>query len=176
MVVEGRLVGVVHVLDEVQHSVGVAGLVVVPGHQLHEVVRERDAGLGVEDGGAGVGHEVRGDHGVLGVAQDALHLALGGGLHGGGDLRVLGALLQHHGQVYHGHVGGGHAEGHAGELAVQGRDDLAHGLGGAGGRGDHVHAHGTTAASPVLQGGPSQEQQKEKAVFRKGTGKGLKGR
>ena len=44
----------VHVLDELQHLVGVAHLVVVPGHDLHEGVGQGDAGLGVEDGGAGV--------------------------------------------------------------------------------------------------------------------------
>jgi peroxiredoxin family protein len=40
-----------HIADEVYHLVGVAHLVVVPGDDLHEGVGQRDAGLGVEDGG-----------------------------------------------------------------------------------------------------------------------------
>ena len=38
-----------HVLDEVHHTVAVAPLVVVPGHQLHEFVAQGNACLSVED-------------------------------------------------------------------------------------------------------------------------------
>ena len=40
----------VHVVDEVNDSVGVAVLVVVPGDQLDEGGRKLDSGLSVEDG------------------------------------------------------------------------------------------------------------------------------
>jgi len=40
---------------------------------------EGNAGLGVEDGGEGGGDKVGGDDFLLGVAEDALHLALCGG-------------------------------------------------------------------------------------------------
>lgn len=139
--------------DQVKHTVGVAALVVVPRDELDEVIGEGNTGLGVEDGRAGIRDKVGGDHSVFGVAQDASELAVGGGLDGVGDLRVLGALLKGDGEVNHGHVGGGNAEGHASELAVQGGDDLADGLGGAGGRGDDVDANSATAAAPVLEGG-----------------------
>ena len=139
-------------LDELQNLVGVTPLVVVPGHDLDEGIGQGDAGLGVEDGGAGVAQEVGGDHVLVGVAQDALQLALRGLLHGGADLIVLGGLVQVDGQVDHGDIQGGHAHGHAGQLAVQGGNDLAHGLGGAGGGGDDV-AGGSAAAAPILQGG-----------------------
>ena len=138
--------------DKVEDAVGVAALVIVPGHQLDEVVGQGNAGVGIEDGGVGVGHEVGRHHHVLRVAEDALHLAVGGGLDGGLDVGVLGALLEDHREVDHRDVGGGHTEGHAGQLAVEGRDDLADGLGGAGGGGDDVHAHRTTATTPVLEG------------------------
>ena len=146
------VVHAVHVADQVQHLVGVAHLVVVPGHDLHEGVGQRNASALVKDGGAGVAQEVGGDHGVLGVTQDALQLALGSLLHGGADLVILGGLLQVHGQVHHGHVQGGDAHGHTGQLAVQLGDHLAHGLGRAGGGGDDV-AGGRAAAAPVLLGG-----------------------
>src|SRR5699024_6633067 len=146
-----RVIHGIHVLDQLQHLVGVADLVVVPGHNLHEGIREGDAGLGVENGGAGVAQEVGGDNRLVGVAQDALQLALGGLLHGGADLVVGGGLGQVYRQVHHGHVQSGNAHGHTGQLAVELGDNLAHSLGGAGGGGDDVAGSGA-AASPVLQG------------------------
>src|SRR5699024_3967857 len=115
-------------------------------------VGQSDAGLGVEDGGAGIAQEVAGDHILVGVAQDALQLALAGLLHGVADLSVGGGFGQVDGQVHHGHIQGGNAHGHACQLAVQGGDDLAHGLGGAGGGGDDVGG-GSAATAPILQRG-----------------------
>ncbi len=86
----------------------------------------------------GVADEVGGDDVVLGVAEDALEGALGRCLDLGLDLVVLGGLAEAARQVDDGHVGSGDAERHAGQLAVEGRDDLAHGLGGSGGGGDDV--------------------------------------
>lgn len=147
-----NLVGLVHVLDEVEDTVGIAALIVVPGHELDEVVRECDAGVGIKDGGSGIGYKVRRDNGILGVAQHALELTLRGGLDGSLDVSILGTLGEHGRQVNNGHVGGGHAEGHAGELSVEGRNDLTHGFGGPGGGRDDVHANGTTSTTPVLEG------------------------
>ncbi len=144
-----------HVDDQVHELVGIAPLVVVPGHDLDEVGVQHDAGARVEDRRARVVDEVGGNHLFLGVAQDALQLALGGGLHRGLD-RVVGGLgvrarrlLQAAGQVHHRHIQGRHAERHARQLALQRRDDLAHGLGGAGGGRDDV-AGRRAAAAPVL--------------------------
>ena len=53
-----------HVHHEVHHAVGVAPLVVVPGHHLHVVRVEHDAGVSVEDARLGLGFEV-GGHQVL---------------------------------------------------------------------------------------------------------------
>lgn len=96
--------------------------------------------------------EVRGDDLVLGVGKDALELAVGGVLDGLLDLLVRGALLDAASEVDDGDVGGGDTHGHAGELAVELRDDLADGLGGTGGRGDDVLRSGA-ATAPVLAGG-----------------------
>ena len=56
--------------EQVAHTAGVAPLVVVPADELDEVRVERDAGLGVEDGGVGVAVHVRGDNVVFGVGED----------------------------------------------------------------------------------------------------------
>lgn len=140
-------------VDEIYNLVAVTPLVIIPGNQLDKGRRQADAGGGVENGGALVMDEVAGDNGVFGVADDALPaLALGGFLHGSLDLIHGGGSLQIHGQVYHRHVGGGNAEGHAGELALEFRNDNAHSLGSAGGRGDDVVCR-AAAAAPVLVGG-----------------------
>ncbi len=135
---------------EVEHLVGEAPLVVVPGDQLDEVAVQGDAGLGVENGGVGIGAEVGGNDLLVHVLQNALHRALGGGLDGGADLVIGGGLLETDGQVHDGHVGSGDTHRHAGELAVQGRDDLADGLGSAGAGGDDVVVNGTGAAQILL--------------------------
>ena len=64
------------------------------------------------------------------------------------DIGIGGAGAEAGGQVHHGHVGGGNAEGHAGHLALQGGDHTAHGLGRAGGGGDDVVEDGA-AGAPV---------------------------
>mmetsp|Transcript_36647 Transcript_36647/g.44816 ORF Transcript_36647/g.44816 Transcript_36647/m.44816 type:complete len:392 (+) Transcript_36647:104-1279(+) len=138
-----------HEVGHVDHSVGVAPLVVVPGDDLHEAGGQSDAGAGVEDRRAGVGGEVLGHDCVLGVAKNALHLVLRGSLDAGLDLIVRSVAGESDGEVDDGDVSGGHAEGHAGQLAVELGDDLADGLGGARGRGNDV-CTGGTARTPVL--------------------------
>ena len=87
---------------------------------------------------------------ILSVAEVALKLArLGGRLHGSLDIIIGAALGEADSQVNDGHIGSGHAEGHAGELSVEFGDDFAHGLGSAGGGGDDVLAC-TAATAPVL--------------------------
>ena len=138
-----------HVVSELNKSVGVAPLVVVPGDDLHEAGVKLDTSTGVEDGGTGVGDEVAGDNLVFGVAEDSLHLVLGSMLHLLADLVVRGILGQLDGQVNDGDIGGGHAESHTSQLAVKLGDNLADSLGSASGGGDNVGTGGTTG-SPVL--------------------------
>jgi hypothetical protein len=138
-------------LNEAQDLIGIADLVIIPGDHLHKGVGQGDTGLGVEDRGVGVAQEVGGNHSLVGIIQNTLQLTLGGLLHGGADLVVGGRLLQIHGQIHHGDIQRGDTHGHTGELAVQAGNDLAHGLGSAGGAGDDI-AGGGTAATPVLHG------------------------
>ena len=139
-----------HVTDQLHHLVGVAALVVVPGNNLHKGVGQSDTGLLVEDGGAGIAQEVRGNNFLIGVTQNALQLALGSVLHGLADILIGGGFSQLDGQVHNGNVQSGNTHGHTGELAVQLGDDLADSLGSAGGGGDDV-AGSSTAAAPILQ-------------------------
>ncbi|KAJ8531736.1 hypothetical protein ON010_g14226 [Phytophthora cinnamomi] len=144
-----RIVDGGHVQHQVHEAVRVAPLVVVPRHQLHERVVKSNARVRVERARVLVVQEVVRHHLVLRVAEDAGQLALRRGLHGGLD-RVHGRrLLQTARQVHHRHVGRRHAERHARQLAVQHRQHLAHGLGGARRRRDDVLA-AATAAAPVL--------------------------
>ena len=47
-------------LDEHNDLVGITPLVVVPGNQLYKVAVKSNAGLGIENGGAGIAGEVGG--------------------------------------------------------------------------------------------------------------------
>lgn len=89
---------------------------------------------------------------LVGVAEDALHVAARSGLEELVNLLDRGVAFRAEGEVNHRDVGGGHTEGHAGELALGDGEHLADGLGGAGGRGDDVDGRGT-ATAPVLLGG-----------------------
>ena len=137
---------------EVDHLVGEAPLVVVPGDELDKVIVQSDAGTGVEDGGVGVGAEVGGDDVVINVLQNTLHGAFGGGLHGSADLIIGGGLLEAEGHVNNGHIRSGDTHGHTGELAVELGDDLADSLGSASGGGDDVVVDGACAAQILLLG------------------------
>mmetsp|Transcript_15783 Transcript_15783/g.34260 ORF Transcript_15783/g.34260 Transcript_15783/m.34260 type:complete len:348 (-) Transcript_15783:75-1118(-) len=140
----------VDVHGELDKAVGVAPLVVVPRHELDECRREHDASSSVEDRRVAVTLEIGGDDLVLGVAKDALVLrCLGLGLDERLDGVVGGLLLKLNGQINHRHIGSWHTESHAGELAVEGREHLAHSLGGTGGRRNDVLAS-AAAAAPVL--------------------------
>src|SRR5262249_38802067 len=65
---------------------GITPFVVVPRDDLDERAVERDAGVGIEDRRAAVAAEIRRNHLVFGVTEDALHRALGRSLHRGTDL------------------------------------------------------------------------------------------
>lgn len=121
-----------HVIDQINNAVGVPVLIVIPRHQLDKGAGEHDASLGIKDGGMSVSNKVGGHNLVFGVLHDSFHGSISRLLDLSADLIISGLLAQSDGQVDDGDVGGRHAEGHAGQLAVQGRDDLADSLGGTG--------------------------------------------
>lgn len=136
-------------MSELDESVGVSPLVIVPGDNLNEFRAHLDSGISVEDGRSGVVHEVGRHDGVLGVAEDVLEVGLGGFTHLGLDVIERSIVVKTDGQINNGDVGGGDSEGHAGELTVELGDDFTDGLGGTGGGGDDIGS-GSTSGSPVL--------------------------
>lgn len=104
----------VHVLDEVDHTITVSVLVVVPRDELDESRREGDSGLGVENRGMSVSKEVGRHDLILSVAENALPLiGVGGGLHGCLDLIVRSFLAKTDGQIHDRNVGSWDTERHA---------------------------------------------------------------
>ena len=136
---------------QVEHLVREAPLVVVPRHELDEVIVEREAGLGIKDAGVRIGDEVGGDDLVIDILDDAGHRTFRGSLDGSADLIIRRSLLKAAGQIDDGHVRARDAHGGAGQLALQGRDDLADCLGSAGAGRDDVAVH-TAGQTPVLLG------------------------
>ncbi|GMT15539.1 hypothetical protein PFISCL1PPCAC_6836, partial [Pristionchus fissidentatus] len=140
------------VVDQVNDAVRVSVLVVLPRDELDEVGVERDACISVEDGGVRVRDEVGRDNLVLSVRENALHGSLGGLLDDLLDGSHVGGLLETDSEVDDRHIGSGHAERHAGKLAVQGGDDLSDSLGCSSRGGDDVLG-GSSAVSPQLARG-----------------------
>ena len=154
--------------DEVAHAAGVTPLVVVPGDELDEVGAQLDSGVGVEDRGGMAADEVGGDDEFVSVVNDALVLALRGGLDDLLDLIIGSTLLKADNEIDDGDIESGDTEReapiqrrlvclavifflaeHIRELSVERGDDLSDGLGGTGRRGDDVGSDGT-ATTPVL--------------------------
>ena len=130
----------------------VTNLVVIPADDLDKLVGQIHAGVGIEDAGAGIAHEVARNHSVFGVAQDALEFAIGSLLHGVADVFLGGGVLQIHGEVNNRHVEGGNTHRDTGELAIELGNHFAHSLGSASARRNDVARSGT-AAAPVLHRG-----------------------
>ena len=57
-------------VDQINDSVAVAILVVIPGHKLDEGSRQLNSSLGIEDRGPVISKEVRRDHHVLSVSKN----------------------------------------------------------------------------------------------------------
>ena len=72
-----------HQLDEVADAATVTPFVVIPAHELEEVLVQFDAGTGVEDGGQFTVDEIRAGNFIAGVAKDALEIGFAGFLHRG---------------------------------------------------------------------------------------------
>ena len=61
----------VHVVDQINNSVAVSVLVVVPGHQFDKCTGQLDSSLGVKDGGTVVSKEVSRNNHILSVSKDS---------------------------------------------------------------------------------------------------------
>jgi len=126
---------------DVDGAIRVTPLVVIPTDDLHGLALRHRAQR-VENARMRIADDVAADDRLVAVGQDALQGALGGGLDRGVDL-VLGHFLLQVGHQIDTTTGDDRdAEGVAVQLAVEFGDDLADGLGGAGGRRDDVLGRG----------------------------------
>merc|ERR1719270_3170034 len=114
-----------HVDRQIDQAVRVAPLVVIPGHQLHKVVVQRDASIHIEDRRGLAANEICRYHFILCPVKYSCHVTSGGLLHCSNDGVVLGGLLQAARQVHNRDVWRGNAEGHASELPVHRRHHFA---------------------------------------------------
>ena len=135
---------------EIEHLVGEAPLVIVPSDELDKVAVQGDTGLCIEDRGVRIRTEVAGNDLIVDIFQNTLHRAFGSGLYGSADLFVGGSLLETDSQVNDRDVRSRDTHGHAGELAVQGRNYLANSLGSAGAGRNDVVVDGASAAKILL--------------------------
>jgi len=136
-----------HEIHEIGHPAGIAPLVVVPRQDLGHVAALDGGVLGVHDARMEVALEIRGDELLFAKGQDAGQRSFGRRLDRGAQFLGGGGLFQLGHEIHQRDGGGGHPHGKAGEFALEFRDDQRHGLGRAGGSGDHV-----TGRSP----GPAQ--------------------
>ena len=105
--------------NQIQNFVGVAGFVVVPGNQFHEVVVQCDTRFSIEHGSANFAVEVGRNNVVFGVTQNAFHSAFRSGFDGFLDFFVGRCFFQTNGQVNNRYVRSWNAERHTGQFAVQ---------------------------------------------------------
>src|SRR5690242_11345655 len=82
-----------HEVRQVGDAAGIAPLVVVPGDDLDHVVSQHHRRETIDDRGVRVATEVAGDQRLVGIVEDAVHLASGGLLEGIVDSVYGGRLV-----------------------------------------------------------------------------------
>ena len=131
------------------HALGISGLVVVPGIDLHQRTINDLRTERIDDGTASVVGVVRRHEGLLLVAQNAFQRSgLAGSLEGGIDLLLGRGLLDLKDAVGQTGVEEGDTDGQAVELALEFGVDLDDGGGGTG-RGGAEIEHARTSATEV---------------------------
>ncbi|ENN87327.1 hypothetical protein RHSP_26257 [Rhizobium freirei PRF 81] len=136
----------------VGHAAGEAPFVVVPGQDAHEVAFH-DLGLVArEDRRVAVMVEVAGNQRLVGVAEDALQLAVRCSLDGFVDFADRRCLLGHELEIDNRDVRGGNADRRAVELALQVRQNETNGLSGARRGRDHGQGCGAGAVQVLVHG------------------------
>ncbi len=141
-----------YLLEEIDATIGIAPLVIVPGDKLEEVIVEFDTGTRIKDARAGVMDEVAGDNLILGVTKHTLEVGLACLLHGRADLLVAGGLGGFHGEIDHGDGRRGNPESHAGDLPLHFGTDEGDSLCCTGGGWDDVDGR-RASTLPILLGG-----------------------
>ena len=62
-----------HVECQIDQSVGISPLIIVPRDQLGEVVVQWDTSLNVQNGWSAIMDEITADHGIASVSKDSLN-------------------------------------------------------------------------------------------------------
>src|SRR6476659_7624894 len=129
----------------VDHPVGEAPFVVVPRHHAHQRAVHHLGLIHRENGRVRIVIEIAGDVRRLGIAEDTLELLLGGALHRAVDFVLCGRALGDELEVDNRHVGRGHPDRHAVELAGKLRQHQPDGFGRPGGGRDQIYRRGARA-------------------------------
>mmetsp|Transcript_32507 Transcript_32507/g.95811 ORF Transcript_32507/g.95811 Transcript_32507/m.95811 type:complete len:436 (-) Transcript_32507:117-1424(-) len=135
------------------HTLGISGLVVIPGIDLHQGAINDLRTEGIDDGTAGIVGVVGGHEGLLLISQNALERSgFAGSLKGGIDLLLGGGLLHLEDAVGETGVEERNADGQTVQLALEFGVNLDNGRGRAGGGGTQVEHTGTGTAEVGLLG------------------------
>ncbi len=84
-----------HVLGQHDDFAGIAPLVIIESDQLKEFVVQLNTLSGIENRGVWVAHKVGGNHFVVDVFDDTLHVGFGSFLYLFADILVTGRRAQH---------------------------------------------------------------------------------
>ena len=157
LILEGFLlsgnISVSNDIAQLRHSLGISGLVVVPGIDLHQRSVNDLRAERIDDGAASVVGVVRADQRLLLVTQNALERAgLTGRLEGGIDLLLGRGRVDLEDAVGQTGVEKRDADGEAVELALEFGVDLDNGGGRAGGCGTEVEHTGSGTTEVGLLG------------------------
>ena len=121
----------------------------LPRDDLVEIVVEGNASSTIYDTATGIVNKVLRDHSQIGVSKNALETSLRRPLQGGLEVFARDSLFRPDGQVYQGNVSGRNTHCHSGQLSIEGRNNLSHGLGGSGRSRNQVGQCGTSR-TPIL--------------------------
>lgn len=124
-------------LSEVDHPVGIAIFIVIPGHDLHEFAVDHIGVKGIEDTARWAVVVVGRDGHLLGVIEDTLERTFRSSLHRGVDLLLGRRFLDFDDEVHKRDIGRRDANGEAVQLTLEDGEYLAQGLGRAGGGRNH---------------------------------------
>mmetsp|Transcript_23524 Transcript_23524/g.44363 ORF Transcript_23524/g.44363 Transcript_23524/m.44363 type:complete len:303 (-) Transcript_23524:693-1601(-) len=127
-----------HVARQIDQSVRVSPLIIIPRHKFHELVVQGNASCFVEDGRKRASDKVSRHDLRISEAKNALHRSFCCFVDRCRDGIHTSWLVKTACQVYHGDVWCWDSERHAGQLSVQRWDDFANSLGCACGGGNDV--------------------------------------
>jgi hypothetical protein len=139
-------------LTQVQNTLGVSPLVIVPSNNLDHILTHNHGKSGINSG-RHVGHSVIArDKGLIRDSQHSLHGTISGLAEGSVDLLGHGLLLDLYDEIDDRDGGGGDTESDTIELALHVGEDKSDSLGGTGGGGHNVEGGSASTAEIAVRG------------------------